>query len=165
MLAAAASITSCGCGRQCHCINGFQRDSVYFYEKDTTLLRDTLVLYQIPEGYASVVVAVTDTAQAQTSLAEAKAWADKSGLHVTLRNRDESTMPLHVPFYINIHESEHSIIRESEKILYKEKQLSRWQVFRITVGDISIILLCVAVLIVIAWVLINKPVMRLFAKK
>lgn len=165
VLAIAVTVAGCGCGKHCRCAQDFQRDSVYIHTSDTTLVRDTLILYQIPEGSASVVVSAGDTAKAQTSLAEARAWVDHAGLHVSIRNRSEAALPLHVPYYVNVKESLTTAIRESAKTIYKEKPFTRWQSFRIVLGDITLILLCLAVAAGIAYIVIKKPAWWPFGKK
>lgn len=92
-----------------------ERDSVYVTK--TIEVRDTIVEVTIPEGY--VEASGVDTAKAQTTIAEAKAWMEGDKINLALRNKSENKLYVPMALYNRVEFKDHIIVREIEKEVKK----------------------------------------------
>ena len=124
-------------------IQDCQRDSECIIVKDSLVLKDTIVLVEIPTERERLVVAATDTSYLETSVAKSIAFINDNGrLHHTLTNKD-ALLPVKVSLPMKVHTEQREkamIIRQTVEV---EKELSRWQNFLITVGYTVLVALAV----------------------
>jgi hypothetical protein len=127
-------------------VQDYQRDSVVVIVKDSLVLKDSVVLVEIPTEQERLVVAATDTSVLETSVAKSTAFVnDKGQLCHTLTNKDAL-----LPVKITIPEKVHSELREKAMVVRQtievEKELSRWQNFIQMLGY-GVLIACVLWLI------------------
>ena len=109
-------------------IQDYQRDSVVYIVKDSLVLKDSVVLVEIPLEREKMVVAATDTSVLETSVARSEAYVAEGKLYHTLQNKDAL-----LPVKITIPEKVHSEISKNTMVIRQtvevEKELSKWQNF------------------------------------
>lgn len=109
-------------------IQDYQRDSVVYIVKDSTIFKDSVVLVEIPTERERLVAAATDTSHLETSVAWSEAFVADGKLYHTLQNKDAL-----LPVKITIPEKVHSELSKNTMVIRKtvevEKELSRWQNF------------------------------------
>jgi len=104
--------------------------------RDTVIFTDTTIVFRIPPGSQSSEANLCDTSYLNTGVAESYAWFD-GRIHHTLANLSVSVKAeTRLPTYIHTEE----ITVSSSDTVYVEKamSLSRWQSFRLTIGDIAL---------------------------
>jgi hypothetical protein len=116
-----------GCGVP-KVVQDYQRDSVAYIVRDTTIFRDSVVYVQIPAESDKAVVPDTDTSRLRTSVAESEAWVAEGQLFHTLTNKD-ALIPIEVKLPKYIHTEEKAMVRNVREVVEVEKELSRWQNF------------------------------------
>jgi hypothetical protein len=144
-----ALLAICGLAGACAApkvVQDYQRDSVVVIVKDSLVLKDSVVLVEIPTEQERLVVAATDTSVLETSVAKSTAFVnDKGQLCHTLTNKDAL-----LPVKITIPEKVHSELREKAMVVRQtievEKELSRWQNFIQMLGY-GVLIACVLWLI------------------
>ena len=109
-------------------VQDYQRDSVVYIVKDSTIFKDSVVLVEIPTERERLVAAATDTSHLETSVAWSEAYVADGKLFHTLQNKDAL-----LPVKITIPEKVHTemnynamIVRQTVEV---EKELSKWQNF------------------------------------
>ena len=106
----------------------YQRDSVVVIIKDSLVLKDSIVLVEIPTERERLVVAATDTSVLETSVARSEAFVAEGKLHHTLTNKEAL-----IPIKVTIPEKVHTELREKalvhREVVEVEKELSRWHNF------------------------------------
>lgn len=124
------------------------RDSVVIIVKDTVILKDSIVLAEIPKESDKSVVVVTDTSVLETIVAKSVAFITSEGnLCHTLTNKDAL-----LPIKITIPERAHtelrnqSVVNKQVEYITVEKELSRWQNFIMMLGY-GVLIACVLWLI------------------
>lgn len=127
-------------------VQDYQRDSVVVIVKDSLVLKDSVVLVEIPTERERLVVAATDTSVLETSVAKSTAFVNEKGqLCHTLTNKDAL-----LPVKITIPEKVHTELREKalvhREVVEVEKELSRWQNFIQMLGY-GVLIACVLWLI------------------
>lgn len=144
-----ALLAICGLAGACatpKVVQDYQRDSVVVIVKDSLVLKDSVVLVEIPTERERLVVAATDTSVLETSVAKSTAFVnDKGQLCHTLTNKDAL-----LPVKITIPEKVHTELREKAMVVRQtievEKELSRWQNFIQMLGY-GVLIACVLWLI------------------
>ena len=146
-----ALLAICGLAGACatpKVIQDYQRDSVVVIVKDSLVLRDSVVLVEIPieSERERLVAAAADTSVLETSVARSVAYVDDKGfLNHSLMNKD-----VLLPVKITIPERIHSEQREKAMVIRQtievEKELSRWQNFIQMLGY-GVLIACVLWLI------------------
>jgi hypothetical protein len=144
-----ALLAICGLAGACatpKVVQDYKRDSVVVIVKDSLVLKDSVVLVEIPTEQERLVVAATDTSVLETSVAKSTAFVnDKGQLCHTLTNKDAL-----LPVKITIPEKVHSELREKAMVVRQtievEKELSRWQNFIQMLGY-GVLIACVLWLI------------------
>lgn len=124
-----------GCG-PARIVTESQRDSVIVHVKDTVILRDTVIMVEVPQESDKAILPDTDTSYLQTSLAESWAFAKNGQIHHSLRNKSEMLLPVKVKYVdrARIEKSEQIAWRQIVETVEVEKELSRWQNFIMTLG-------------------------------
>jgi hypothetical protein len=126
-------------------VQDYQRDSVVVIVKDSLVLKDSVVLVEIPTERERLVVAATDTSVLETSVARSEAFVADGKLHHILTNKDAL-----LPVKITIPEKVHTELREKAMVVRQtievEKELSRWQNFIQMLGY-GVLIACVLWLI------------------
>ena len=93
------------------------------------------------ESFAAMVEA-SDTSHLETSLAASVAWYDGK-LHHTLKHKADTRLAkiVNIPTYARNEE----VKSLAQKVVVKEveKELTRWQLIRMTLGSISMIVLII----------------------
>lgn len=106
----------------------YQRDSVVVIVRDSVILKDSVVLVEIPTERERLVVAATDTSHLETSVAWSEAYVADGRLHHTLQNKDAL-----LPVKITIPEKVHTELSKNTMVIRQtvevEKELSKWQNF------------------------------------
>ena len=126
-------LTSCAAPRV---VQEVQRDSVIIHVIDSVILRDTVVMVEVPEESDKALLPETDTSHLQTRLAESWAYVSNGQLHHNLRNKSEMLLPVKVQYIdrARIEKSEEIAWRHMVETVEVEKELSRWQNFIMTLG-------------------------------
>ena len=141
-LAVCSLISACGAPKV---IQDYQRDSVVLIVKDSLVLKDSIVLVEIPTERERLVVAATDTSVLETSVARSEAYVAEGKLHHTLTNKEAL-----IPIKVTIPEKVHTELREKalvhRQVIEVEKELSRWQNFIQLLGY-GVLIACVLWLI------------------
>lgn len=134
-----------GCGAYKRLPIAEQKDSVSVVIQERVIYKDSLVYIEIPAESESAILPDTDTSRLETSLAQSEAWVASGQLNHTLRHKPDIriTKIISIPVYLRSEETK-SI---AERIIVKEveKDLTTWQSFRMTLGNLFII--CVIVLL------------------
>ena len=124
-LAVCAGFAGCAAPRV---VQDYQRDSVVYIVKDTTIYKDSVVLVEIPTERERLVAAATDTSRLETSVAWSEAYVAEGKLHHTLQNKD-ALLPVKiaVPHLVHSELSKNTmVVRQTVEV---EKELSKWQNF------------------------------------
>lgn len=124
-----------GCG-PAKVITETQRDSVIVHVLDSLILRDTVIMVEVPEESDKALLPNTDTSYLQTSLAESWAFAKNGQIYHSLRNKSDMLLPVKVKYV------DRARVEKSEKLAWKhtvetvevEKELSKWQNFIMSLG-------------------------------
>lgn len=126
-------LTSCAAPRV---VQEVQRDSVIIHVIDSVILRDTVVMVEVPEESDKALLPDTDTSHLQTRLAESWAYVSNGQLHHNLRNKSEMLLPVKVQYIdrARIEKSEEIAWRHMVETVEVEKELSRWQNFIMILG-------------------------------
>lgn len=114
-------------------VQDYQRDSVVLIVKDSVMLRDSVVLVEIPQETDRAVVADTDTSRLETSVAWSQAYVSGGRLYHILTNKD-ALLPVSITIPTKVHTEQREkamIVRQTVEV---EKELSRWQNFLIALG-------------------------------
>lgn len=124
-----------GCG-PAKIVTESQRDSVIVHVKDSVILRDTVIMVEVPQESDKAKIADTDTSYLQTTLSESWAYVGNGKLHHSLRNKSEMLLPIKVQYLdrARIEKSEQIAWKHMVEIVEVEKELSRWQNFIMTLG-------------------------------
>ena len=111
-------------------IQDYQRDSVVYIVKDSTIFKDSVVLVEIPTERERLVAAATDTSHLETSVAWSEAFVANGKLFHTLQNKD-ALLPVKITIPEKVHseQSEKALIYKQTEIVEVEKELSKWQNF------------------------------------
>lgn len=126
-------ITSCGLFKGIP-VETHYRDSVVVSIKDSTVIKDSVVLVPVPKEEVINITMPNQTSHLLTSLAESTAYTDSLGfLHHTLRNRNDQVIPVVVFNTEKYHKAE-ALNSKSESLtrtVQVEKKLNWWQKFRL----------------------------------
>lgn len=130
------AILAAGCSPAKHMTESHTRDSVYVHRIDSVIVRDTVVLAQIPAEFGTNELPDTDTSFLQTSVAESRAFVKNGRLHHTLRNRSEALLPVKVQYFDKARSEKRAQIswRNAVEVVEVGKELSRWQNFIMSLG-------------------------------
>ena len=129
----AAVMTGCATQRV---VQDYQRDSVAVIVRDSLVLRDSVVLVEVPKGSAEALLPDSDTSRLETDIAESVAYVTMGELRHTLRNKSEVLLPItiHVPERIH---TEKEVVLQAYKVtetVEVEKELNGVQRFMLGVG-------------------------------
>lgn len=129
-----------GCG-PAKIVTESQRDSVIVHVVDSMILRDTVVMVEVPRESDKAKIADTDTSYLQTSLAESWAYVDGGRIHHSLRNKSEMLLPVKVQYRdrARSEKSEWIAWKHMAETVEVEKELSKWQNFIMTLGYVLLI--------------------------
>ena len=152
-------VTSCGTAGKIQSNTETEyRDSVRIVEHT----KDSLIYVPIPLEKNQAIVTLGDTSKLETSVAKSTAYLNERGqICHTLENKSDRTLPAIVP----VHSKEifHGVTSSKKealtRIVYKEKELTWWQRFRLKAFWWQL-LLNVALLLFI----FRKPLLKLFVK-
>lgn len=114
------------------------KDSVEVVIVEKVTYKDSLIYVEVPVESHSAVVEVTDTSFLETSIAESTAWYD-GRLNHTLRHKPDTRIAkiVNIPTYARSEE----VKSLAQMVVVKEveKKLTKWQLFRMTLGSVLII--------------------------
>ena len=124
-------------------IQDSQRDSVRVIIKDSLILRDSVVLVEIPQEGTTAVLYDTDTSRLETSVARSEAFVKGGRLHHTLTNK-AALLPVSITIPTKVHTElrEKAMVWKQVETIEVEKELSRWQRFIQALGY-GLLLACV----------------------
>ena len=151
-------VTSCGAaGKIQNTATIEYRDSVRIVEH----IKDSLIYVPIPLEKNQAIVTLGDTSKLETSVAKSVAFLNKEGqICHTLENKSDRTLPASVP----VHSKEifHGVTSSKKEALtrtvYKEKELTWWQAFRMGAFWWLVSFLVAALL----WIF-RRPLLKLLA--
>ena len=127
------SLSSCGLFKRIP-VETHYRDSVVISYKDSTVIKDSVVLVPVPKEEVVNITMPNQTSHLFTSLAESTAFTDSLGfLHHTLKNRNDQKIPVIVFNTEKYHKAE-ALNSKSESMIRTvqvEKKLNWWQRFRL----------------------------------
>lgn len=117
------------------------KDSVSVIIKESVIYKDSIVYVEIPAEADKVIVADTDTSHLETSVAESEAWVIDGKLNHTIRNKPDMRIPkiVNLPIYITSKETEHISSNVITREVEVEKELNKWQIFRMMLGTVCMI--------------------------
>ena len=150
-------VTSCGAAGKIQNTTTIEyRDSIRIVEHT----KDSLIYVPIPLEKNQAIVTLGDTSKLETSVAKSVAFLNKEGqIFHTLENKSDQTLPAVVP--VRSKEIFHGVTNSRKEALtrtvYKEKELTWWQRFRLK-AFWWLLLLNVALLLYI----FRKPLLKLF---
>lgn len=134
-----------GCGVP-KVVQDYQRDSVAYIVRDTTIFRDSVVYIAIPMESDKAVVFQSDTSRLETSVAKSEAFITEGGrICHTLTNKD-ALIPIEVKLPKYIHTEQKAMVRNVREVVEVEKELSRWHNFIQLLGY-GVLIACVLWLI------------------
>ena len=110
-------------------VQDYQRDSVTMIIRDSIILKDSVVLVEVPMESDKSVLFSTDTSRLETSVAKSVAFVDDQGrLNHTLQNKDALlSVKIAVPHLVHSELSKNTmVVRQTVEV---EKELSKWQNF------------------------------------
>lgn len=128
-------------------IQDYQRDSVVYIVKDSTIFKDSVVLVEIPTERERLVASAADTSHLETSVAWSEAFVADGKLYHTLQNKD-ALLPVKITIPEKVHseQREKALIYKQAEIVEVEKELSKWQNFIQALGY-GVLIACVLWLI------------------
>lgn len=117
------------------------RDSVSVVVHERIVYRDSLIYVEVPSESESVTIADSDTSRLETSIALSEAWVLAGKLNHTLQHKPDVRLPklISIPVYLRSQETE----KLAQRVVIKEveKQLNSWQSFRITLGNLTLVVI------------------------
>lgn len=124
-----------GCG-PAKMVTESQRDSVIVHVVDSVVMRDTVIMVEVPQESDKALIPDTDTSYLQTSLAESWAYLEHGQLYHSLRNRSDMLLPVKVQYMdrARVEKSEQISWRHMVETVEVEKALSKWQSFIMALG-------------------------------
>ena len=124
-------------------IQDYQRDSVVYIVKDSTIFKDSVVLVEIPTERERLVASAADTSHLETSVAWSEAYVANGKLIHTLQNKD-ALLPVKITIPEKVHseQREKALIYKQTEIVEVEKELSKWQNFIQALGY-GVLIACV----------------------
>lgn len=117
------------------------KDSVSVIIKESVVFRDSIIYVEVPAETDNAILPDTDTSRLETSIAESQAWVAEGKLNHTLRNKPDMSIPkiVSIPVYLKSKETEHLASNLAIKEVKVEKELNKWQIFRMMLGTIALI--------------------------
>ena len=125
------------------------QDSVSVVIHEKVIYKDTTIYVPVPAEIDKAVVECADTSRLETSVAESEAWIADGKLRHTLKNKPDIRLPkiLSMPIYLKSEMSEHKVLRSITKEVEVEKKLNNWQIFRMMLGTLTLIIIGVWLLV------------------
>lgn len=147
-----------GCSSQRHAMTTDTTvDSVKVVVQEKTIYRDTVIFVEVPVESDKAILPIADTSHLETSMAISDAWMSEGKLNHTLINKDVNIKkPIKVPEVHKDVQTEHVATRVVERVVEVEveKELNKWQIFRMMLGTITLIAICLFVAFkIIKWLL------------
>lgn len=117
------------------------KDSVSVVIKESVVFRDSIVYVEVPAETDKAILPDTDTSRLETSIAESEAWVTEGKLNHTLRNKPDIRIPkiVTLPVYLKSKETEHLASNVITREVEVEKELNKWQIFRMMLGTLTLI--------------------------
>lgn len=127
------------------------KDSVSVVIKESVVFRDTVIYVEVPAETDKAILPDTDTSRLETSVAESEAWVSKGKLNHTLKNKPDQRIPkiVTMPIYLKSQQTEHLASNVTIKEVEVEKELNKWQIFRMMLGTVALIAIIVWLLFII----------------
>lgn len=147
-LVALVAVVSCGVTRPAPQTE--TRDSVRVVTRDSLVLRDSVVLVELPAESVRVET-LSDSSHLEISVAVSDAVVRDGVLRHTLDSRRDAPLPVRVVIperHVSV-ESSATSSTITTRIIEVEKPLTWWQRFRLGLGSAALIVLCFA----LVWVL------------
>ena len=114
-------------------------DSVSVIIRESVIYKDSLIYVEVPAESHEHSVEDTEVSHLETSLAISEAWVSKGKLNHTIEHKQNALLPkiVNIPTYIKTEETK-SI---GKQVIVKEveKELNKWQLIRMTIGSIVMI--------------------------
>ena len=125
------------------------KDSVSVIIKESVIYKDTTIYVEVPKESDKVMLPSSDTSHLETSIAISEAWLLDGKLNHTLVNKSSVSLSkdVELPNYITSKETDHKeVIVQKVEV---EKELNKWQSFRMVLGDLTLIVIGVWLLLII----------------
>lgn len=125
------------------------KDSISVIIKESVIYRDSIVYVEVPMEADKAILPDADTSRLETSIAESEAWVTEGRLNHTLRNKPDMRIAkiVTVPVYLNSKVTEHLASNVITREIEVEKELNKWQIFRMMLGTITLIAIGVGLLL------------------
>lgn len=128
--------TSCSICRNCR--NAAPNST---YQKDSVIIKESIIYRLIPVIVKDTTVqdraVLTDTAQAETDLAKAKAWLESDSLRLTITNKPDPVPPVKATIPEKARTETKTLIRTEVKTI-EINRLTKWQKTMISLGYVFI---------------------------
>ena len=109
-----------------------RQDSVVVNVRE--VVRDTVIMVQVPDESDRAVLPDSDTSRLSTSLAESEAYVKDGKLHHTLRNRSEQMLPVRLQYVERLRSERTSQLASVREVVEVPRELTTWQRFIMGVG-------------------------------
>lgn len=126
-----AALILAGCAPARHATESRQ-DSVVVTVRE--VVRDTVIMVQVPDESDRAVLPDSDTSRLSTSLAESEAWVSGGQLHHTLRNHSERVLPVSLQYVDRVRSERTSQLATVREVVEVPRELTPWQRFIMGVG-------------------------------
>lgn len=134
------------CSTYRYCAGNFPiKDSLVKETTHTIVFKEIEQLGKLKDSTASAIVSVTEISHLETDAATSDAWIDSSGnLNHTLENKTDGLTPILVNIPNEI--TTEKIYLTKSIVQYKERELSRWEEFFLSLGKISLFVMVLTIL-------------------
>ena len=134
-----------GCGTQKAIPVETAKDSVSVVVKESIIYKDTIIYVEVPAESDKALLLDCDTSYLETSVAESYAWVEEGKLSHILKNKPDLRIPkiVTLPIYLKNTETEHLARKVITQEIEVEKALTNWQIFRMMIGSIVLIIFSV----------------------
>lgn len=145
------ALSGCGTARRiAPPVQTIVRDSTVWHIKDSTAIHYDTVTVEIPKESSTAILPQEQSSHLETSVAESEAFVDSTGLlHHSIWNKDGANIKKEVPVTEHFHSEdafEHHLEKETVTVEV-EKELTKWQQFKMKVGGWAIGIILLALLL------------------
>ena len=120
-----------------------QKDSVSVVVVESIVYRDTTIYVEVPVEVIKEILPDTDTSHLETSIAVSEAWVNAGKLNHTLSHKPNASIQQIIPVPEK-HTQKDSVVISIKEVVKEvpvevEKELNKWQTFRMMLGTLTLI--------------------------
>lgn len=124
-----------------------QKDSVSVVVVESIVYRDTTIYVEVPVEVIKEILPDTDTSHLETSIAVSEAWVNAGKLNHTLSHKPNASIQQTIPVSEK-HTQKDSVVISIKEVVKEvpvevEKELNKWQTFRMMLGTLTLIAILV----------------------